>query len=139
MAKHKKERAGDNLERLLHKIRKCLNYRTLFSLESEFNKVGLTLQHTSQNWIVLCKIDDDKPLAKEVIDDFIFLAPLDQKHVELTPRALEIITDFTQNNASGAAEVADRGRTWNDGVRVYDKAIAIVNEDVSRVAQEIID
>ena len=44
------------LEKLLFKIKNAPDFETLFCLEEEFNKVGLTLRCTAKDRMVLCRI-----------------------------------------------------------------------------------
>lgn len=129
---------ADAVSSVVSKILRCVNYHTLLSLEKEFNSVGLTLQHTSQNWVVLCKLRGGKPINDNVLDDYIFLISLDHKHDEITQRALQVITDFVQNAAGDADEVKNSKRIWVGDTRVYDKAISVMREDIQLTAQNML-
>ena len=114
-----------------------MNYHTLYALEKDFNAVGLTIQVTEQNWMALCKVVNGSIVAERVLEDFLFLGRIEDKHLEISPRALDVLVDFVSNKASVPSIVQNCERVWRSGVCIYDKAISIMHEDVNRVAQMI--
>lgn len=121
--------------KVLHKISQCLDFQNLYALEEDFNKVGLTIQTTSKNRMILCKLRKGKPLAEKVIDDFIFIGTLDNPTRELSENMAEKISDFVRNNQSKPDKVKDLARVWRNGLRMYED-IVVVNEDVNFVADQ---
>lgn len=127
-----------NLEKLLHKISSCIDYQCLYALEEWFNKVGLTVQTTSRNRLILCRLDKEgKVISDSVIDDYIFVGNLDELGKELSDRATQKISDFVRNHAGGPGKVLDKARVWRNGLRMYEDII-IVNEDVQEIADKLI-
>ena len=126
-----------NMAKLIFKIQNSIDYHSIFCLEEEFNKVGLTLQTTAQNRVILCRIHNNKPLAEHIIDDYIFLGSLDTKDREVPVRAIECIVNFVQTNGKVASEILDIPRAWRNGVRLYGAAIPIMNEDIKNIDQLI--
>ena len=122
---------------IMDKIRNSHNYQTLYSLEEEFNKIGLTLQRTEQNWIILCRIDESRPKAKKVLEDYIFLSTLDNKSGDITEQTIRCLVEFIKRTASKPAAVVDPnpGRNWRSAHGLYGGAIPIVNEGVDRITQ----
>jgi len=127
-----------SLNKLIYKIGQCIDYQSLFALEEEFNRIGLTLQTTSRNRMVLCKLIKGRPITERVIEDYIFVGGLDELSKELTDRATEKICDFVRTNAGTAGKVENIAKVWRNGLRMYESAISIVNEDVERIAGELI-
>lgn len=126
----------DNLASLLHKINACIDYQTMYCLEDDFNKVGLTIQTTSKNRIVLCKLRDGKVISDKPIDDYIFLRGLDVAAEEVTDRALSKIVTFINNAAGGPDKVKNVGRKWQDGLRMYEQTISIMHDSTSEEEDE---
>lgn len=121
---------------ITNKVRQCIDFQSIYALEEDFNKVGLTVQTTSSNRVVLCKIVEGKPSAKQVIDDYIFIGSLDNSLIELSDRTAGKIVDFINNNRSGPSKIADVPRTWRNGLKMYEQSIAIVNEELEVAVEE---
>jgi hypothetical protein len=128
-----------NLPVVVGKLQGCPNFRTLYALEKTFNQVGLTIQHTPQNWMVLCRIEEGRPVAAEVLEDFVFMGRLEDQGKPLPPELRESLINFVENAAGNAAFVSDKGRVWKDGVQIYDKTLFVVNEEVKKIAQTLMD
>jgi hypothetical protein len=109
----------------LKKIGMCLDYQALYSMEPDFNEIGLTVQTTPQNRMILCKIHDNKPLAESIIDDYIFIGSLDTATNEISERATEKIKEFVKEAAGEKSEIKNIARPWRDGLRMYGKAVRL--------------
>lgn len=127
-----------NVDRLVYKIEQCTDYQCLYALEEEFNKVGLTVQTTPKNRMILCKLRNGKPLAESVVDDYIFIGSLDNMTNELSDRVVSKIGDFVRTNSAMPDKVQNIARVWRNGLRMYESTVAIMNEDVSRIADNMI-
>lgn len=123
---------------IFYKIRQCIDYQSLYALEDEFNKIGLTIQTTQKNRMVLCKLINGKPTANNIIEDFIFVGSYKQLDTELSERAVEKIIDFVSNNQGAPSKVENLARAWRNGLRMYGKSLFIANEDVEFVADNLI-
>jgi hypothetical protein len=123
--------------RLLAKINQCIDYQTIYALEDDFNKAGLTIQTTSTNRVIICKLRGGRPVAAGIVDDYIFIGSLAESTRELTERAVEKICDFVRNNAGKADIVKNMARSWRNGLRMYEASIAIVNEDVDFIGDSL--
>jgi hypothetical protein len=126
-----------SLGKLLFKIGQCINYQNFYALEEEFNKVGLTIQTTAHNRMILCKLVDGKLVTENVVDDYIFVGSLDDLNRELTERTSEKIMDFVRTNAGPASKVENIARVWRNGLRMYESVATIVNEDVNMIAENV--
>jgi len=123
---------------IFYKIRQCIDYQSLYALEDEFNKIGLTIQTTQKNRMILCKLVDGKPIANNVIEDFIFVGSYQQAETELSDRAIEKIIDFVGNNQGAPSKVENLARAWRNGLRMYGKTLFIANEDIEYITDNLI-
>jgi hypothetical protein len=126
-----------NLDKLLYKIGQCVDYQCFYALEEDFNKIGLTIQTTSRNRMILCKLQDGSPVTEKIIDDYIFVGSLDESTKELTDRTVEKICDFVRTNVGTPGKVENIAKVWRNGLRMYQSAISIANEDIERVVGEM--
>jgi hypothetical protein len=124
----------DPLASLIFKINQCIDYQTLYCLEDDFNTVGLTIQTTSKNRIILCKIENGKAVSNKPIDDYIFIKGLDNATEEISPGAAEKIIAFVQNAKGKPGKIKNVPRKWQDGLRMYEQSVAIgaVSENEER-------
>lgn len=126
------------LDKLVYKIGQCTDYQCLYALEEAFNSCGLTVQTTSNSRMILCKLRNGKPITEQVIDDYIFIGSLDERAKELSDRVSEKICDFVRTNAGKASKVENVARVWRNGLRLYESTLRIMNEDVNRVAGDML-
>jgi hypothetical protein len=127
-----------DIDNVIYKIGQCIDYQSLYALEEAFNKIGLTIQTTSNKRMILCKLREGRPIAEEVITDYIFVGSLNETSRELSDRAAEKICDFVRTNASVPGKVENIARVWRNGLRMYENTITIVNEDVHRIAGDLL-
>lgn len=118
----------EDIEKLTRKIDQCMDYQNVYALESDFNQLGLTIQTTSNNRIILCKLRNGKAITENVVDDYIFVGSLDLATKELSERALLKIKDFVRANAGPPSQIENISRVWRNGLRMYESTIPIVNE-----------
>lgn len=126
------------LERLLYKISQCIDYQNLYALEEEFNKVGLSIQTTSRNRMILCRLVEGSIIAERLIDDYIFVGSLADSTKELSENVTQKISDFVRNSAGESSKVENLARVWRNGLRMYDNII-VVNEDIDKIADDLDD
>lgn len=126
----------ENLKRVLYKVSQCIDYQNLYALEEEMNKVGLSVQTTSNNRMILCRLFEGKVVTEKVIDDYIFIGSLNDATKELSESQIQKISDFIRNRSGPSGKVENLARVWRNGVRMYD-SIMVVNEDVSKVADDM--
>lgn len=122
---------------IIQKILGCIDYQSIYALEDDFNKVGLTVQTTSSNRVILCKLIDGKIKADKVIEDYIFIGSLDKSCEEISNRAAEKIVMFVSANKGSPSKLMDTPRAWRDGLRMYELTIPIANEDVQVIEDEM--
>ena len=123
------ERKSQITNKLIDKLTRCLDYQSVYALEEEFNKAGLTIQTTSNNRIILCRLQEGKAVTENIIDDYIFIGSLETAINEITDRAVMKISDFIRTNASAADKVRNTARVWRNGLKMYESTVIIMNED----------
>jgi len=115
----------DALANIVNKVYQCTDYQTLYAMESDFNQVGLTIQTTSNNRMILCKIADSKPKASEAMTDYIYVGGLDMSMQSIGFEfALKIIV-FIVNAKGAKGELKNLARKWQDGLRMYGQAVTV--------------
>jgi len=125
------------LDKVINKIRKCGTYASLYCLEEDLNGVGLTLQATAQNKMVICKIVDNRPLADKILEDYIYVGSTPDRDREIGLAMVEAIIEFVQEAAGDPAEVVDIGRSWQNTTQFYAEFDSVqANGDVIAVAEQ---
>jgi len=124
---------------LLYKIRNLVYLDTIFSLEEDFNRIGLTVQLSSGNRAILCKIVEGRAAASSVMDDYMFLGSFagTEAKQEVPPKLIATLSDFVMNKAGASAKVTSAPRRWQHGIKTYGQIIRILDEDVQVIAQNI--
>jgi hypothetical protein len=118
------------MDKIIRKIRQCVDYQSLYAMEGDFNRIGLTVQTTANNRMALCRIKNGKPVANHIIDDYVFIGSLNTSTNEISENAATKIIDWVLNNASKKATLKNTARAWRNGLRMYENTIAIMNEDI---------
>lgn len=131
-----KGKKSSNLSKLLYKISQCIDYQNLYALEEDFNKAGLSVQTTSRNRMILCRLVEGKIITERVIDDYIFIGSLDESTKELSESQIQKISDFVRNRSGDPSTVQNKARVWRNGLRMYD-SVMVVNEDVNNIADDM--
>lgn len=71
---------SEALTAVLEAVDQCTQYSEIYNLEESFNKVGLTVQTTTNGRMILCRCADNKIVTENVIDDYIFIGPAKWLH-----------------------------------------------------------
>jgi hypothetical protein len=127
---------ADALAKLVNKIYQCPDYQTLYTLEDDFNEVGLTIQTTSNNRIILCKIKDSKPLSDDPLVDYIYMGSLDIAINPLNAELMLKIIIFIVNAKGAKGELKNMARSWRDGLRMYEQSIAVEGKEKGKTITE---
>lgn len=129
----------NHLEKLLYKVDQCIDFQSVYALEEDFNKCGLTVQTTSNNKIIIARLENGVPKTDDIITDYIFIGSLNESAREISDRSVDRICNFIRKNAGKPDSVKNMPRVWRDGLRMYESSIAIFNEEINEIAQVIID
>lgn len=132
------KRRDTEVNRLVNKLSQCIDFQSLYALEEDLNRVGMTIQTTANNRMILCKLMEGRPVANNVIEDYVFVGSLETATRELTDRAVNKICDFVRMNAGNADAVKNVARVWRNGLKIYESSINIMNEDVNEVAGDLL-
>lgn len=119
----------EEIERVTEQINQSADYQGVYVLESSLNKIGLTIQTTTNNRMILCKLRDNKPLVENVVDDYIFIGSLDTATKGLSECAVNKIVDFVRVSAGPAGSLKNVPRIWHNGLKIYGSTVPIMNED----------
>jgi chromosome segregation ATPase len=71
---------NQDMTSLLDLVDQCMQYNDVYNLEEAFNKVGMTIQRTTNDRNILCRCQNNKIVTENVIDDFIFIGPAKRLH-----------------------------------------------------------
>jgi hypothetical protein len=130
------KRIQENINRILRKINKCVSYEMLFCLEEDFNTIGMTLQPSKKDRIILCTVIDGVPKARRIFEDYIHVGSVENGAGEMPVRLLECIKDFVEENARLPSMPLNRASNWQAsknslyGEFVTDKPIKGILEDI---------
>jgi hypothetical protein len=129
----------DNVNVLLYKIKNLVYFDTLFALEEDFNRTGLSVQLSGGNRVILCRIVGGKAKATAAMEDYIFLGPFAYAEAkqEVSNRLISSISDFVMNHAGPPGKIENLPRLWQQGVKTYGQVVRIIDEDVQIIAQSI--
>lgn len=118
------------MDKLIDKVGRCIDFKSLWCMEEDVNRVGLTIQRTHQNNMILCRVQDGTPLAERIVEDYIFVGDLGHKDSEISDKARDQIVEFIKANAGQPSCVKNVARTWRNGLRLYENSITI---DIGRI------
>lgn len=130
------KRIQENINKILSKIDKCVCYEMLFCLEEDFNTIGMSLQPSKKDRIILCTIIDGVPKAKRIFEDYIHVGSVENGAGEMPVRLLECIKDFVEENARLPGVPLNRATNWQTsknglyGEFVTDKPIKDILEHI---------
>ena len=117
---------------LIQSIRRCYNYGSMYALERKFNKVGLTIQPTVSDRMLLCKIEDGRPLAEELLKDYMFIGSDRDFNVEIPAKLAECTIEFVKSTASEPSSVRDLQGQLSQHLALYGK---IIVDDIGYIIQ----
>lgn len=115
----------ENANGIMSKIEMCPDYGSLFTMEEEFNKIGLTIAPTASHKVILCKIKDNKPNATKIFEDFMFVGSHLKPELELSPRLVECISSFIKKVAGMPMVIDKNQKTWLQGLAMYGEAFGV--------------
>ncbi len=108
---------------IINKIKSCCDYRSLTQLSEDLEQVGVTIQPLASGKHILCRIYDGKPIADEIIEDFIYLEK--QSLLEdITALQRDIIVDFVERNTTENRLATDK-KDYHVNYNLYGKAFGV--------------
>lgn len=124
-------------DHLLDRVRHCYDWKSFYALQEEFKKIGLTLHDTSGGRKVLCRVEEGKPVVKNIVDDYIFVGSTESLDEEVSQRAMEVIVYFLENRASQPQAVMDSSQSYSKDMALYGKPLKIYAESAQVKNQEV--
>jgi hypothetical protein len=85
-------------------LERCYDYGALYSLEPEFNKIGLSIQATCGGDMILCKLLHGEPVAESLGTDHLFVGTQSRLRDEMPHKLIKCVLEFI-DEASGAPSV----------------------------------
>lgn len=129
----------ENLIAFIDTIKQCYDWKTLYTLSYEFNQFGLCIKSTTGGKIILCRTHNNIIITNKIINDYIFIGSINELDSQIPQRALDIIINFVNNNASAPYTNNDSfGKSYNNKIGIYGKPINIANESTLKESQDII-
>ena len=128
---------GKWFDSLLERVKHCYDWKSIYTLKDDFEKVGLTIHDTSGGRKVLCRIEEGKPIVNNIVDDYIFMGTSANLDEEVSKRALEVILYFLENKAGEPRVVLDNSQSYSKDMSLYGKPLKIYAEDASYRNQEV--
>jgi len=125
------------LNGVLKKINKCVNFEMLYCLEEDFNSIGLTLQPTKQNRVVLCTIHEGRPKAQKIFDDYIHIGDAEDRSSVIPKQLVECIKDFVIENVGPPSKLEDGGASWQKAQNSIYGAVINWSQPIDKPSQNI--
>jgi hypothetical protein len=73
---------------------RCYDFGTLYSLNDEFNKIGLTILPTNGGDMVLCRLVEGRPVAESLGIDHIYVGVQSRPRDELPHKLAKCVLEF---------------------------------------------
>ncbi len=120
---------------LLNKIEKCTTYRDIYKLDKLFESNGMAVATTINGNTILCRLEEGRPCADNLIDDYIFIEGKNDEKIDKNSR--EVLKYFVSANA-GTQRTAPSMPSYQDNYRLYGKPISIKSEP-KKIEEQYID
>ncbi len=93
---------------------RCLD--DFMTLESKFNQIGMTIQRTVGNNVILCKIVNNRPQANNLLEDYVFICK--NRNNALDENRIRLIQKFILENADDPSFIQNRDHTDFGGMNI---------------------
>lgn len=110
-------------DQLVKRIQQCYNWRSIYELSEDLHRIGLTIRDTNGGRMILCRMEEGRPIADKIVDDYIFVGAKDCLDEEISSRAMEVITDFIHSNASYPQTLIRDGQDYTKDMALYGKPL----------------
>jgi len=87
---------------------RCYDFGTLYALEEEFNKLGLSIQQTCGGDMVLCQLRGGQPIAESLGVDHIYVGAYARPRDQIPQKLLKCVLEFIDSARGSAGTVATR-------------------------------
>lgn len=123
------------LSLVLEKVKRCLTYRYLASIEEDLNNVGLAVAKTIGGRLILCKIKNEKPCIDKFLDDYIYLTEDHKLDDSIDDRMINLLIEFIDKSHGEPSKVINKPRSWQHGPLFYNN-LSIPEESIERILQD---
>jgi len=123
---------------LTERVKRCVDWRSLFAMRSNLNNVGLDIRETAGGRMVLCRLLDGEPVLENIIEDYVFLGDSHRANEEISQRSLEMIIQFIEESTSDPQKPNKSSLpNYRDNMRLYGAPLTISGESALSKAQEM--
>lgn len=122
---------GENMD-LIEKIKNCYDFNTLYQLNEDLLKAGITIQPTNGDKMIMCRLEGDRPVTDHIVDDYIFIGHKNILDHEIPARLLECVVEFVTRHKL----VKEVHPDWQKNHSTY--GVFINNEQTMNTVQEIV-
>lgn len=118
---------------IIDKILMCPDYSSLYFMEEDFNKLGMTIAQSNNQRVMLCSIDEDnRPKNTKIFEDYMFIGSSAKPDTELTARLAECIVQFIKKAAGAPKSISKDKKNWLQGLATYGEAFGVEQDRVTR-------
>jgi len=122
---------------------RCFDFGTLYSLEEEFNKIGLTIQPTCGGDMILCRLVNNIPVAESLGVDHLYVGTQSRPRDEMPHKLIKCVLEFIDMACGSPAKPTNTKQSHHTGhTGFYGKALEVVGpimQDMALSQAEIKD
>jgi hypothetical protein len=122
---------------ILKRVGMCHNWRSLYQMSKDFNRLGLAIKETVGNRRILCRLEEGKPQTEDINRDYIFIGAKDKMDLDISERTMEVIRQFITENIGEPQLVVDDDQSYSNNMALYGKPIQLYNETYLEESQQI--
>lgn len=108
---------------IIQKIHRCCDYRSFTQLNEDLHKIGLSISQLYCGKHILCKIEDGRIKADEVLEDYVYLEKQSLLE-EITNTKKEIILDFIERNKS-SNQLNAGTKSYHNNYQLYGRSFGV--------------
>lgn len=116
--------------------KKCYDYISLYSLEKRFNRINLSIRPTTGGKMVLCKVIDGKPIATELMKDYMFVGSQEIQNKEISKRLIDCIIEFITSYIQELGKEENGQIALGGHLALYGN-ITVMEEDINHILQNM--
>ena len=125
------------INKLMEKVKKCVDWRTFFELHEDLDTIGLAIKSTTAGRKMLCRVDEGQPTSQKIIDDYVFIGGDNNIDEEISPRKLDLISQFIANNATHYRNRPEQRHNYKTDTLIYGKPVFVNNEEQIAESQDV--
>lgn len=122
---------------ILKRVGMCHNWRSLYQMNKDFNRLGMAIKETVGNRRILCRLEEGKPQTEDINRDYIFIGSKEKLDLDISERTMEVIKQFIVENIGEPQLVVDSSQSYSNTMSLYGKPIQLYNEAYLEESQQI--